>query len=328
MKKISVILFGLLVLLMIGQVTAQAKERYVFLTYVSGVEYWLEWRRGMKEAGEFFQVDVDYRGPIEYDPPAQARILDELIATKPAGIVIAVADPGALRDAINRAIDAGIPVITCDSDSPDSKRIAYAGTNNYRAGNNGGTFFAEYLVQKYGTAETIEVGFSGMIGNTFSEDRVRGYRDAFKKYPNIKEVGYVNDKSDVAVAINVQTALINAHPKLKAFVGVDGIAGPSIARAVRETGREGKISIMAMDRNRDTLEEIRRGNIVGTVVQKTHLEAFISLALLYYLNHDAIDMWPGWRKVGLSMSPIPAEIDTGTIVVTKENVDLLLQVSK
>ena len=63
----------------------------------------------------------------------------------PAGILVSAADPELMRDAIDSAAAAGIPVITIDSDSPKSKRLTFIGTNNYQAGQMSGNFSAKEL---------------------------------------------------------------------------------------------------------------------------------------------------------------------------------------
>src|SRR6266568_4973371 len=76
---------------------------------------------------------------------AERAELDTAIQKKPSGILISVADPNAVKDDIDRAIAAGIPVITVDSDAPTSKRLFFIGTNNFQAGVAGGKRLAKEL---------------------------------------------------------------------------------------------------------------------------------------------------------------------------------------
>jgi ribose transport system substrate-binding protein len=86
-------------------------------------------------------------GPETYDPKAER---DEFLKAtqrqiKPAGMLVSAADPALMRDVIDSAVDAGIPVITIDADSPGSKRLTFVGTNNYQAGQMGGEILAKEL---------------------------------------------------------------------------------------------------------------------------------------------------------------------------------------
>src|SRR5260370_22015783 len=75
-------------------------------------------------------------GPDPADPTAEKAELLKLLQRqiKPSGILVSAADPELMREAIDSAVAAGIPVITIDSDSPKSKRLTFIGTNNYQAG--------------------------------------------------------------------------------------------------------------------------------------------------------------------------------------------------
>ena len=85
-------------------------------------------------ASKLPNVSCLYVGPAdEGDAQAQADIIDDLIAGvygPISGISLSVSDAEIATDAIGRAVDAGIPVVTFDSDAEESERTAYVGTNN------------------------------------------------------------------------------------------------------------------------------------------------------------------------------------------------------
>jgi len=113
---------------------AARNEEYVCIGISTGVEYWNATRAGLDDVGKELGVKTKFEGPLEHKPDEQANILDQAIARKPAGILIAPGNPDTLKPYINKAIDAGINVICIDTDSPDSNRLAYYGTSNYEAG--------------------------------------------------------------------------------------------------------------------------------------------------------------------------------------------------
>ena len=88
-----------------------------------------------------------FEGPQDQNPEKQASIMDTIIARKPAGILIAPGNPDMLMPYINKAMDAGIPVICIDTDAPKSKRIAYFGTSNYAAGCMGAKILGDALLK-------------------------------------------------------------------------------------------------------------------------------------------------------------------------------------
>jgi ribose transport system substrate-binding protein len=96
--------------------------------------YWSVVEAGVKKAGQELGVEAIFWVPTKEDVPAQLSTMDSYIAQKVAGIAIAPSDPGAATPYINKALQQGISVITIDTDAPQSNRLVYLGTGNYKAG--------------------------------------------------------------------------------------------------------------------------------------------------------------------------------------------------
>ena len=120
-------------------------ERYILVTVNSKLPYWQTAASGLAKASAQYGVKVDVRGPDTYDPQAEVQEFRDTFAMKPAGLLVSVADPALMQPAIDDAINAGIPVITIDSDAPKSKRLYFIGTNNMQAGVLGGKRVVEKL---------------------------------------------------------------------------------------------------------------------------------------------------------------------------------------
>ncbi|MFM2279053.1 MAG: hypothetical protein RLZZ444_1284, partial [Pseudomonadota bacterium] len=88
----------------------------------------------LAEAAKLGNVECIYQGPVEHEPATQAQIIEDLITQGVDGLAISVSDAAAATTVINKAVDAGIVVITFDSDAPESKRSSYVGTNNKEFG--------------------------------------------------------------------------------------------------------------------------------------------------------------------------------------------------
>ncbi|GAG65457.1 unnamed protein product, partial [marine sediment metagenome] len=108
-------------------------ERYVFISIVSAHPFWIDAQEGGRDAAEQLGVTFEYTGPAELDFAAQATTFEQVMATKPAGLITTGHNPDAMVPVINKAIDGGIPVFTVDTDAPTSKRLTYIGTDNYNA---------------------------------------------------------------------------------------------------------------------------------------------------------------------------------------------------
>src|SRR5437764_2345572 len=120
-------------------------ERYILVTVNSKLPYWQTAASGLAKAAAQYGVKVDVRGPDTYDPQAEVTEFRNTFGLKPAGLLVSVADPALMQPAIDDAINAGIPVITIDSDAPKSHRLYFIGTNNLQAGHLGGERVVEKL---------------------------------------------------------------------------------------------------------------------------------------------------------------------------------------
>src|SRR5271157_2246636 len=123
-------------------------EYFVFVAANLQVPYWQAAGSGFTKAGKQFGVRAEFVGPNNYDPKAERDALDQAVQQKATGILLGVTDPALLKDSIDKAIAAGIPVITMDSDAPASKRLFFIGTNNYEVGLSGGQRLAQELKGK------------------------------------------------------------------------------------------------------------------------------------------------------------------------------------
>lgn len=135
-------------------------------------------------------IRIEYTAPQKDDPVEQARKVDAMVARGVSGILISCSDPDTLRPPIDRAVAAGIPVMTFDSDSPKSKRTGYYGVNDINLGARLGEEIAKLLKDKGKVAI-----LSGTQGAENLKKRDKGVRDALAKHPGIQIIDtfYCND---------------------------------------------------------------------------------------------------------------------------------------
>jgi ribose transport system permease protein len=328
-RIINVILSAIILLLLIfqpwGKTTrpgaevhgpAVSNEEYVFLGVSVGNPYWVDARLGLEDKAKMLGVKSEVRGPTGNDPTQQVKEFEQLLARKPAGILIAPASD-ALRTVIDRAVDQGIPVVCIDTDDPKSKRYTYIGTDNYNAGSQTGRMLARAVGGKG------EVALLTVPGQSNHEDRARGCRDVLASYPGITIVKVGNDLALSAESEKVARSILQAYPNLAGFGCTDAAGGEGCAVAVREAGKIGKVKIIAMDRNETTLDYINQGIIDASIAQRTYTMAYLGLELLYDLNHNNIQLVANWKDAGIV--PLPRVIDTGTLVIDKSNVKAFMK---
>lgn len=161
-------------------------------------------------------VEFQWVGPTTTDAQAQAQIIDDLTTRGVEGIVLSANDPDALVPAINRAVDAGIPVITWDADAPDSKRLTNVAIDQFGAGARAG----ELLVAAVPKGKVAVL--TGTPGALNLEQRLAGFRSVVDKNPDLEIVAIDPNFDDVQKAVEIVEQRINATPDLDAyyFVGM------------------------------------------------------------------------------------------------------------
>lgn len=275
---------------------ATSDEEYIYVSSMGNLEFFNAHKYGWKWAGERLGVKASYVGPAEYDMNAMVAAFDQAIAKKPKGICVFAVEP-ILTPSINKATDAGIPVVTILGDLPESKRIAFVGSRQFDLGYTGGVKIAEALGGKG------KVAILSIPGVQMFDDRDAGYRAAFEAYPDIEVVQVGDTKADTVTAISVAKDIMQRHPDLAAFVGTDSTGGIGAATAVEEAGKVGQVKVVAMDRNSDVLEKIQKGTLTGTVAQDDAAMAFWCLQTLYDYVHNQAPLTSDNAKAGISTGP-------------------------
>lgn len=296
-------------------------EYYVFVAANVQVPYWKTAGAGFSNAGSQFKVRYDFNGPQNYDPKAEKDALDQAVQKKASGILLGVTDPALLKDSIDKAVAAGIPVVTMDSDAPSSKRLFFIGTNNYQAGFTGGQRLAQELKGKGSV-----VVFT-MPDQPNLQDRLRGYKDALAKSPAIQITRVVDIQGDPRIAFDTTTQIIGKErDKVDAFVCLEAQSGKEIAGVLNSYHVSGK-TVMAMDTDQETLDWIKKGAIAATIAQKPYTMAFVGLQMLDGLyHHKPPSLDKDWSTD--SYAPIPTYVDTGSDLIDKSNVDEFMQAAK
>jgi ribose transport system substrate-binding protein len=219
---------------------------------------------------------------------------------------------------INSALEQGIPVITIDSDAPDSKRLFFVGTDNYNAGVIGGKMASKLLNDK-GNVVVFTIPNQNNL-----KDRLQGYETAFAEHPDIKIMQVVDMNGNSDVAFDSAKKLLDSKAKVDAFVCLEALSCPAVADVVNRANMTGKVKIVAMDTDPGTVDWINKGVISATIAQKPWTMAYFGTKLLDDIHHHPPTPLTGnWAQN--IYSPVPTFVDTGTFVVNKDNVGSLSQ---
>ena len=249
-------------------------------------------------AAELGDVEVIYRGPNRADQLEQKQILESFIEQRVDGIAISVLDAPFLTSTINRAVDAGIPVVTWDSDAPDSKRFAFYGVDDFRSGQEMGKQAGQMLNGKGTVAILTSVGATNLAR------RLDGVKDALKAFPGITIVETYDVKEDAVRCGELIASGTNRYPDLGAWISVGGwpVFTQNALQPVPATTK-----VISFDTNPPAPNLIKTGKVQVLVGQKYFGWGGESVRLLR-------DFIAGKRPA----TPI---IDSGVDIVTPANVD-------
>ncbi|OHD71757.1 MAG: hypothetical protein A2V99_17515, partial [Spirochaetes bacterium RBG_16_67_19] len=233
----------------------------------------------------------------------QIQIMEDLISKKVNGIALCATDPVALVPYLNKAVEAGIPTIAFESDMPESKRQAFMGTHNYRAGVHLGHVVGRTLG---GRGKMIIC--TGLPTQASLNERIRGIQECLAaNYPGLKVVDLQTGQGDPSMTLNVIEAQIQAHQDFDVFTSIDATGGPVAVSIWRAKGWKGdKHKIITFDDMPENLAGIKEG-IVNAVITQTQ----------WTWGPKIVDVL---LTLGEGQAVINYD-DTGTIEITAKNVD-------
>lgn len=293
-------------------------EKYFLVASNIKVAYWQTALAGLNRAKAEMKVKADLVGPDTHDAAAEAQEFRRAAAQNPSGILVSASDANVLAPEIDAALGKGIPVLTVDSDAANSKRLFFVGTDNYKAGTEGGKLLAKLLNEKGNV-----VVFT-MPEQENLKERLHGYKDVLDTHPQMKITNVVDMKGQPETAFDAAKQMIDTKAKVDAFVCLESISCPEVADVLDRTKMTGKIVVVAMDTDQRTLEWIQKGAINATIGQKPFTMAFYGLKLLDDVHHHKPNpLIADWGQD--SFSRFPTFVDTGASLIDKENVGTFLQ---
>jgi ABC-type sugar transport system substrate-binding protein len=270
---------------------------------------------GMKKVAEELGERVIVAGPTDFDVPGFIAAVDQVCAQKPSGVSVVGGWDPSLTESVRRCIEQGVPTVVDDGDLPDSGRLAYIGTNWTQVGVAQARKMMEVL------PDGGKLGMMSIINAGNMREAVAGFTAYIEANGGGKYeiVANEDDGGDAQKAAQVTAALLAAHPDIAGLAGFDSESGAGIVTALREAGKNpGDIKVTAMEQTPDFFKTAQEGWVDGIVVQNRELFIYYAVKLLHDYNTS------GLKSAGLDAAaggrPIPDTVDTGVLLVTKDNV--------
>jgi ribose transport system substrate-binding protein len=255
-----------------------------------------------KELGKKLGVEIKivWKTPNNEDAQAQAQYIEQLVSSGVDGIAVSCSDAKVLTSAINAAVDKGVPVVTFDSDAPESKRFAYYGIDDAEAGRG----VARELVKVMGGKGTVAI-LAGNQNAPNLQARVRGVKEELAKSKDIKvKETYYHAETAPEAAKTVQQVQ-NANPDITAWAMVGG--WPLFTENALD-GVYDKAKVVSVDTLPQQLEYVRKGQVQALIGQDCYGWGYRSVELLM-------------DKVHANKTPKDVINHFDLAVVTKANVE-------
>ena len=248
-------------------------EYNFYLTYKTDHPWWDAVALGIEDAVKQYEqegviITYDYNAPAKMSAYDQIERIENAAASKVYDVIgVDVADVDIVTPVINKLIDQGNKVMTFSSSDSGKengcKRIAYVGnTHNYEDGK----ALAEALCEKLNYKGKIAM-LIGNVGAPCHEDRARGAREIFAKYPEIELVAQEYDEDLEEKAYVYTQEFISNYPDLSGIICCNMSNPVGAGRAVEEAGKAGKIVITGMDHDKRALAYLRDGVIYALALQ-------------------------------------------------------------
>jgi ribose transport system substrate-binding protein len=311
LMSIFLIFLGAVLIAACAKPYHEESERYVFVATNINLPYWQEAQAGFLDAAKVLGVKGELTGPATYDPNGEVGIFRQVVEQNPAGICLSAARPEIFQGDIDKAVARGIAVICVDADVPDSKRVMYIGTDNFKAGRESLKKMAT-LIPGQGSFVIVTIP-----GQRNMDDRLAGVADALKNFPALKLAKILDDKGDARSAFDQVSEMIQKKEKIDGIICLEATGGSGAAEAVHRFTMESKIKVVAFDNDPETLDWIDRGVISATITQKPYVMSYYGLKFLDDLHHNAVHQFKDWRTA--LAAPTPTSVDTGTVTVDKNN---------
>jgi ribose transport system substrate-binding protein len=273
-------------------------------------EYWKSIEAGamkakLELAAANTAVTIIWKGPLrEDDREQQIQIVENFTARNISAMVLAPLDSRALRAPVEEAVRAGIPVVIVDSPLLSSAPVSTIATDNFKGGELGGRRLGTLLG---GRGRVVMLRCQA--GSASSDAREAGFLAVMKaEFPGIELLS-----TNQYGGVTTETAFRAAQNLMNRFGSrMDGIfaSNESTANgtllALREAGLAGRVRFVAFDVNDHLVEALRRGDVHGLVAQDPVKMGYLGvLTAVAALRHEKV----------------PASVDTGVSIVTRENMD-------
>lgn len=234
--------------------------------------FWSVVKNGVERAAKDTGANVVYRAPETFDMVAMSQLIDAAVNQEPDGLVISMPDADALGPSVQKAVAAGIPVISMNSGGPAAKKLGallHVGQSEYDAGVAAGAKLAEL-----GGTKGLCVNHE--VGNVSLDERCAGFAKGFGGTVTVMPTS--NDPTEIESKVK---AALESDGDINAVLALGAsLAGEPTVAAVKGMGKSGKILVASFDLSGNFLQSVVDGDAAFAIDQQQYLQGYLPVVFL------------------------------------------------
>lgn len=251
-----------LALLVLGACNRRHRLTIAVIPKASADIFWQSVHAGAVKAGLDHNVDIVWDGPPnETDIAGEMKIMETMIDRRVDAIAVAPSDRSAFKIVVDRAMQAGIPVVIYDSGIDTDKYATFVATDNYLGGEMGAQRLGEVL---HGRGKIVMV--KTVPGGASTMAREDGFRHELgTRYPGIRILDERFGMAMIAESRNVTENMLTAHPELDGIFCSNESGSEGAAQTLKSRGS--RIKLVGFDSSPMLLELLEQGWIDSLIIQ-------------------------------------------------------------
>jgi simple sugar transport system substrate-binding protein len=255
--------------------SAHAAGKYVLISHAPDSDsWWNTIKNAVKQAGEDYGVQVDYRNPPNGDLADMARLIEQAAAQGYDGVITTIADFNVLQGAIKKVTDKKIPVITINSGTTEQSEklgaVMHVGQPEYAAGKGAGERAKAAGIKSF-------LCVNHYATNPASFDRCRGFAEAIGADAKKSTLDSGDDPTGVESKVS---AYLRQNAGTQAVLTLGPTSAHPTLKALEKAGQSGKLWMATFDLSDEIGKGIKSGAVKFAIDQQPYLQGYIPVAVL------------------------------------------------
>ncbi|TQM09742.1 ABC transporter substrate-binding protein [Pseudonocardia kunmingensis] len=238
-------------------------KNLVLMPGVKAEPFYISMQCGAQEEAANLGYQLTTQAPDRFEAALQTPIVTGVLATRPAGVLIAPTDDVAMANPMSQLKDAGIKVVEVDTRLQDeSIALSTVSSDNEQ----GGVLAARTVAELVGGQGEVLV-LNTKAGTSTTDARARGFEQEIANHPGITYLGQEYTENEPAVAAQKVSATLAAHPDLAAVFATNLNSGEGAATGLRNAGKTEQVRLVGFDASPNQVEDLRTGEVSALIAQ-------------------------------------------------------------